>query len=169
MASEGTIASYAAGGSARLVLRPLRIADAAELQHLTDDHAITSAISFLSHPFTREEAESLIRGADGTSEVFLGAWHRESGALIGVVGAHRRGASDIEIGYWIGTPFHGQGYASEAACAVLAQLRSALPGHRIVAECRAENLASRRVLEKLGLRPTGEKGIRPGRLLFALS
>lgn len=64
MASEDTIACYAAGGSARLVLRPLRIADATKLQRLTDDPTITSAISFLSYPFTYEDAESLICGVD---------------------------------------------------------------------------------------------------------
>jgi RimJ/RimL family protein N-acetyltransferase len=168
MTNRHTIACCAAGGSARLVLRPLGIADVPALQRLTNDRAITSAISFLSYPFTREDAETLIRGAGGTREVFIGAWHRESGALIGVVGAHHRDAGDIEIGYWIAPAFQGQGYAGEAAGSVLTRLRSAFPHHRIVAECRAENLASRRVLEKLGLRPTGQKGRRPGRLLFAL-
>jgi ribosomal-protein-alanine N-acetyltransferase len=60
-----------------------------------------------------------------------------------------------EIGYSVLPAFQGRGYASEAARALVAW-GLAQPGvARIVANCRFDNAASIRVLEKAGLRQTG--------------
>jgi ribosomal-protein-alanine N-acetyltransferase len=60
-----------------------------------------------------------------------------------------------EIGYSVLPAFQGRGYATEAARALLAW-GLAQPGvRRIVANCRADNAASVRVLEKAGMRQTG--------------
>ena len=145
----------------RLRLVRLRPADASALAVLTDDPLITEAIDFLERPFTREDAAALIRAHGDGRDGFFGVWRADR--LIGVVGAHLRDPSEIEIGYWIGTAFHGQGYATEASGAVIAMLQREFPARRIIAECRRENRASWRVLEKLGFRPTGAAGSRPGR------
>jgi RimJ/RimL family protein N-acetyltransferase len=147
----------------RLRLAPLTMADAEALRALTDDPAIIGAISFLHAPFALEDAEALIAMNSNGRDLFRGIRRREDGALMGVVGAHKRGA-EIEIGYWIGTRFHGQGYASEAARAVLDRIRAEQPDATVVAECQRDNLTSWRVLEKLGFHSTGGPGARPGRL-----
>ncbi|HEY6335300.1 MAG TPA: GNAT family N-acetyltransferase [Alphaproteobacteria bacterium] len=154
--------------TARLDLRPLRLADAAALRDLSDDPAILSAIPFLSTPFTLSNAEDLIRRGENGRDCFLGGSTREPHCLVCVVGAHLRGAGEIEIGYWVGTQYQGKGYASEAGRAVVSALRREFPAMRIVAECRPENAASWRVLEKLGFGPTGRAGTREGRELLAL-
>jgi len=150
----------------RLDLKPLVAEDAAAVQALTDDRAIAGIIDFLPVPFTLADAQRLIGRNDGTGECFFGAW--QDGKLTGVVGAHLHGSERIEIGYWIGRAFQGKGLATEAAGAVVAALKREFPGRRIIAECRPENLASWRVLEKLGFRATGEGGARPGRRLLTL-
>jgi RimJ/RimL family protein N-acetyltransferase len=60
-----------------------------------------------------------------------------------------------EIGYMIGYEHWGNGYATEAACAMVNFGFETLHLHRIYAEALSENVASRRVLEKVGMRHEG--------------
>ncbi len=151
----------------RLRLAPLTLGDAEAFQAITDDANVIDNIIFLAAPFTLDDARVLIAGDPG--HVFYGAWHRETGDLIGVVGTHPVDDNEIEIGYWMATRFAGQGYASEAAAGVIALLRAQYPVRTIFAECRPANHASWRVLEKLGFRPTGADGHRSGRKKLVLS
>lgn len=152
----------------RLELRPLIEADAAALRAITDDPAVIAAISFLRAPFTLTDARTLIAMNRGDNDLFRGCWHPADSVLVGVIGAHRTERGDIEIGYWIGTRYQGQGYAGEAARAVLDRLGTDHPTVRIFAECHPDNRASWHILERLGFRATGEAGKRPGRLRLNL-
>jgi RimJ/RimL family protein N-acetyltransferase len=154
--------------TARLLLLPLLPADAEALWHVTNDASIIEAISFLQQPFTLADATKLIALNENDCDLFRGIWRRKDNALIGVIGSHRRGNGTIEIGYWIGTRFQRQGYALEAGQGVIEWLRKASPSAPIIAECRLDNRASWRVLERLGFRPTGALGTRPGRLELLL-
>ena len=150
----------------RLGIKPLVLSDATALAAVTDDPTIAGVIDFLPNPFTLADAEAIIRRNDDDTECFFGVW--ADGRLAGVVGAHLLGVERIEIGYWIGGAFQGKGVATEAAGALITALQVKYPGRRIVAECRPDNIKSWRVLEKLGFRPTGSAGDRPGRQLLAL-
>jgi len=57
-----------------------------------------------------------------------------------------------EIGWVFHRAYHGQGYATEAAVALLRYGFEVLHLHRIIATCQPENVASWRVMEKLGMR-----------------
>jgi ribosomal-protein-alanine N-acetyltransferase len=86
--------------------------------------------------------------------------HRADRLLIGDLGF--KGLPDahgmVEIGYGIIPSYRGQGYATEAARALI-DWASKQPNVRsITAECEATNRASIRVLEKLGLRQSGQEG-----------
>lgn len=76
---------------------------------------------------------------------------------IGNVGLRRAapGAPVADMGYELDPEFWGRGYATEAAHAVLDHGFGVLGLHRIHAHCVAENAASARVLEKLGMRLEG--------------
>ena len=78
---------------------------------------------------------------------------REGARLIGSAGLSQHG-EDVELGYWIARSHWGQGFATEAARAVL-QLARALGHRRIVAGHFVDNPASGRVLTKAGFRRTG--------------
>jgi len=154
-------------GTERLTLRQLQPRDAEAVHAITNDPAITSSIAFLEHPFTLSDAVALIDRNGNGHDCFIGVRRRTDGSLVGIMGAHLCAPDNIEVGYWLGTAYHGQGYATEAGAALLAVLSRTLPGQRIVAECRPENRASWRVLEKLGFAATGATGVRPGRMLLA--
>jgi RimJ/RimL family protein N-acetyltransferase len=81
----------------------------------------------------------------------LAVIERASGDLVGHMDFHPwLGAR--EIGWAIGRPHQRQGYATEAARALLAHAFGTLRAHRVVATCQPENVASWRVMEKLGMR-----------------
>ncbi len=82
---------------------------------------------------------------------------------VGTVGTHLSGTEEIEVGYWFATVVHGQGLASEAVAGITSVLLVAYPDRRIVAECRPQNEASWRLLERVGFRVDGEDGARSGR------
>ncbi len=159
------LAAFPALRTSRLAIHSLAPGDAAALQGVTDDPAITGAVDFLPAPFTLADAGGLIAGQDADN-AFLGLW--SDGALVGVVGIHARAAGEIEIGYWIGSAWQRRGYAAEGAGAVIAQLRHLYRAHRIVAECRPANHASWNLLQHLGFCATDQQGKRPGRKLLAL-
>lgn len=80
-----------------------------------------------------------------------------SGRLIGNCGIRRKPENDREadIGYELVPEYWGQGYATEAALAMVDFGFRELALHRISSWCIADNTASARVLEKVGLRPEG--------------
>ncbi len=90
-------------------------------------------------------------------------WQPDDAALVGTVGTHLSGTTEIESGYWFATAKQGRGLASEAVSGILAALTAAYPDRRIVAACRLQNEASWRLLERVGLRADGVGGARPGR------
>ncbi|MGD1894833.1 MAG: GNAT family N-acetyltransferase [Cyclobacteriaceae bacterium] len=60
-----------------------------------------------------------------------------------------------ELGYWIGKPYWGNGYASEAAQEVVRYAFSTLELNRIEAHAMVDNVGSAKVLRKLGLQEEG--------------
>ena len=81
----------------------------------------------------------------------------ESGRLIGNCGIRRKPENDWEadIGYELAPEHWGQGYATEAAMAIVDFGFRELELHRVSSWCIADNAASARVLERLGLRLEG--------------
>jgi RimJ/RimL family protein N-acetyltransferase len=77
-------------------------------------------------------------------------------ALIGHMVFHPWFATQIyEIGWVFNKRYHGQGYATEAAYALLEYGFEMLQIHRVIATCQRENVPSYRVMEKLGMKREG--------------
>lgn len=99
----------------------------------------------------------------------FGIWaveHRETGQLLGRIGCfHPEGWPAFEIGYVIGKPYWGAGYATEGAAAALAFARSECRPDRIVSLIRPANAGSIRVAERLGGTLEGEIEFFGGRSL----
>ena len=81
----------------------------------------------------------------------------EEGRLIGNCGIRRKPDNDWEadIGYELAPEYWGQGYATEAATAMVEYGFRELRLHRISSWCIGDNAASARVLERLGLKLEG--------------
>lgn len=144
----------------RLRLRPFRITDAGAVSTLAGDEAIARNTLNIPHPYSREDAEEWIRGHPGQFDrrdaVAYAVTLASDGTLVGAVGLILDEANDsAELGYWIARDQWGQGFATEAARAVVAWAFDTLELHRIHASHFPRNPASGRVLEKLGMRHEG--------------
>lgn len=144
----------------RLTLRPFTLADAADVQRLAGAREVASTTATIPHPYEDGMAETWInthpaRLADGTGITYA-IILTETGELCGAISLmlkpeHQR----AEIGYWIGVPYWGCGYCSEAAVALRDHAFRALALHRILAVHLARNPASGRVMQKIGMRHEG--------------
>jgi RimJ/RimL family protein N-acetyltransferase len=144
--------------TARLLLRPLVPADARDVQRLAGERAIAETTLLIPHPYPDGVAEAFIASLPSQWERGEGAtWGiTREGALIGCVGVRFEPTwARCEIGYWIAVPEWGRGYATEAAQAVARWVLQRPEVEGIFAEYFRGNQASRRVMEKLGMREEG--------------
>src|SRR3954454_1000257 len=88
---------------------------------------------------------------------FWAVQERASGRLIGDAGLYRTPAGEVELGYTLGKPWWGRGYATEVARAWLEAAFSRLGVPEVVALAEPANAASLHVLEKVGMRRDGER------------
>ena len=65
------------------------------------------------------------------------------------------GPQTYEVGWVVNPAYQGNGYATEAAYALLKYGFETLQAHRVIATCQPENPASYRVMEKIGMRREG--------------
>ena len=144
----------------RLVLRPFALSDAADIQRLAGEWEIADTTLNISHPYEDGMAEEWIathkpRFEEGKLCNFA-ITLRDSGDLVGAVGlVITRRFDHAELGYWIGKPYWGKGYCTEAARAVIGYGFTHLDLHRIHASHMARNPASGRVMENTGMKREG--------------
>lgn len=68
----------------------------------------------------------------------------------------RRGVSQAcSLGYWVGAPYARRGYMSAAVSSIIPFVFDRLHLHRLEAACLPHNIASKRLLEKVGFRQEG--------------
>lgn len=146
--------------TARLLLRPFVEADAPTVEPLVSERAIAEMTLHIPHPYPAGAAAEWIGSHPGLWQSGAGVTYAvceaDSGTLVGAIGLgvtveHAKG----ELGYWIGLPFGGRGYCTEAARAVVAFGFETLGLHRIQAHHFVKNPASGRVMQKLGMRHEG--------------
>lgn len=140
----------------RLVLRPFVRSDADAVWRLASAREIAQYTLHIPHPYERHMAETWITSHKERYEtgqgLTLAVTEREGGALVGAMGLAVDAENQTgELGYWIGVPYWGRGYATEAARALVDHGFAALGLHRIHASYLAPNIASGRVMQKLGM------------------
>jgi len=144
----------------RLILRPPTPEDVADVVALAGDPAVALTTGDIPHPLTsapiRAWVDSVrVTHAEGTGLVLV-VTEAGTGALVGVVAmVWQRHWPDAELGYWIGKPFWGRGYATEAVRAVVDVGFEVFGLATVFSSTRGDNTASQRVLEKVGLVPDG--------------
>ena len=151
----------------RLLLREPTAADAPEIVRLANDWEVARRLGRLPHPYGPTDATRFLKEIVGR-EIVWGIRRVEGDQFMGVVsltaaketpagetsaGGQKNGAGSAELGYWLGRPFWGEGYATEAGRVVVNYGRERFSfltsGHFV------DNDASGRVLQKLGFRDVG--------------
>ena len=142
--------------TARLVLRPLTLADAPRVQELAGAREVALNTLLIPHPYPDGAAEEWIAEREAKFEEGNVTFAIDDGELVGVMGLHiKRDDDTAEIGYWIGVPYWGRGYASEAGAEVIRYGFEVQKLNKIYAAYFARNPASGRVLRKLGMKHEG--------------
>ena len=128
----------------RLVLRRYKTSDAEAITMLIGEWDVARWLPRVPHPYPLGDAEAFIARHLDDPDAFA---ITHDGTFIGGCALHD------ELGYWLGIPFWGQGFATEAATALVHKHMTGghdilLSGHQV------GNAASRKVLDKLGFVPT---------------
>ncbi len=139
----------------RLALRAFRAEDADDLfEYLSDERTYHYEPGA---PIDRNQA--VRQAADmATSPDFWAIELKESGKVIGQLYFKHIEPVEMmtfELGYILNPSYQRQGYASEAASALVTQSLTTGGMHRVVANCNPENTASWKLLEKIGFRREG--------------
>jgi RimJ/RimL family protein N-acetyltransferase len=140
----------------RLLLRPGWPEDADALYRAIADEGIVRNLASAPWPYRPDDARASLAGERSGETPSFVIVRRTAGApeLIGKIGFGPGPDGPSELGYFIARPHWGQGYASEAARAVI-DIARALGVPALQAGHFLDNPASGRVLEKLGFAPTG--------------
>jgi RimJ/RimL family protein N-acetyltransferase len=143
----------------RLRLRPFNRGD---VDAVFAYRSLPEVAEFLfDDPMSHEEVAEAVRARAAQvafsgegDKILLGVERRDDNRVIGEVSLIWRSVSDqqAEIGYILHPQVQGQGIATEAARALLAFGFEEVGLHRIYARCDARNLASARVMQRLGMR-----------------
>ena len=128
----------------RLLLRPLRPADAAAVAALANDWDVVRMTGTLPFPYRIDDAHRFIHRAGKRGPL---EWAVVTDRLIGCIGAGRG------LAYVLGRVHWGQGYATEAAVAALDAYFAEPTNRSVYASAFLDNPASCRVLDKLGFIP----------------
>lgn len=142
----------------RLLLRPPEIGDVAAITTWIGDYDVSKNLAAVAHPFREADARAFVgRAAEALAkgEAYSFAIVRKAGSVfMGGIGLRLKDGR-YELGYWLGKPFWGQGYATEAARRVVAFAFHDLGAETVWAGWFHDNPASGRVLAKLGAQPDG--------------
>jgi RimJ/RimL family protein N-acetyltransferase len=138
----------------RLVLRAPRLEDAKAVAQLASDRRIAENTTRIPHPYGLADAENFIASVNRVDGEIAFLITRE-GVVLGACGIGMSEREAPDLGYWLGVPFWGHGYATEAVRAVIDHAFADLGYEALGAGARVTNPASRRVLEKCGFQWTG--------------
>ncbi len=141
----------------RLILRPLRLEDAEAIYNsYAHDEEVTRFLTWRPNNSV-EEVEGYLRkalAAQGRTQLNWVIIRKDNSSLIGMISC-RIDNHKVEIGYVLGRAAWGKGFMTEAARAIM-DFAFTLPGvYRVYGLCDLENVASARVMEKIGMQREG--------------
>jgi ribosomal-protein-alanine N-acetyltransferase len=152
--------------STPVLLRTFDMSDAPQVQLLAGDARVAEPTGLIPHPYGDGLAEAWIASHEHTrttgTEFVYAITRHEDGVLVGTIALRPMANEHENLGYWIGHPYWGNGYATAAARALVALAFSWLDCNVVTASHLARNPASGRVMEKCGFSVI-RRGIRPHR------
>ncbi|SFV37383.1 Protein N-acetyltransferase, RimJ/RimL family [Devosia crocina] len=140
--------------TARLTLVEPIMAHAPDIAKLANNERVHRVMSRLPFPYTEDDARFFIEEVVPSPEEKCFAI-KAGEKLIGIIGLRMEAEALPELGYWLGEPFWGQGFATEAGEAMVAAARAG-GAQGLRSRALLVNTKSRKVLEKLGFREIGE-------------
>ena len=145
----------------RLSLGAILATDIPSIMKYAGSAKVAEKLLDLPHPYYEKDAIFWLnlahQGWQDKSRYIFGIRLQETQEIIGGIGLHVEARHNrAELGYWIGVPFWGQGYMSEAVAAVLKFGFETAGLHKIFAIHDIANPASGKVMSKNGMIKEGE-------------
>ncbi|UPW84320.1 GNAT family N-acetyltransferase [Lysinibacillus sp. Ag94] len=138
----------------RLLIREFEIQDWQAVYEYTSNPNVMKYIP--EGVFNEEEAKKFVSENSGEQAKYFPVILKSDNIVIGHIVFHQYfGEHTYEIGWVLNPNYYNNGYASEAAKAVLNYGFKEMQLHRIIATCQPENIPSYRVMEKIGMRREG--------------
>lgn len=143
-----------------IYLRPFTMADADLVTHYCSHEAMHQNTSNIPKNYTIDVANWWLSKLpdefqQNKSAVFA-ITEKTSDLLVGAIGLHfQQSHNKAEMGYWVGNPFWGKGYCSQAAQTIIRYGFEQLYLNKIYAHHMAHNPASGRVMQKAGMEYEG--------------
>ncbi len=139
--------------TARLTLRAVTPEDVPRIAELGAEWDVASMTARMPYPYTEDSARQWIDSICPRERVFAVV---HDGHVIGVAGYTLSSEEKTaEIGYWLGKPYWGQGFATEAARALISRCFRKEAVEAVTCGHFVDNPGSARVIEKLGFSETG--------------
>ena len=139
----------------RLLLRRFRLNDASEVQKLAGNVNVSKMTLNIPYPYMPGMAEEWISSHqenwEAKARITYAIVKLDSNQLLGTISFVRIDGSQGELGYWIGEPYWGMDYCTEAARELIQFSFQNLGLDKIVAEHLTSNPASGKVMEKAGM------------------
>lgn len=142
----------------RLTLRAPSPSDAVRLVALAGDFDVARMTLRMPHPYGEDDGRAFVEAvaAQDPRRAATFLIEAEDAGPVGVIGLFEDADPAPEVGYWIGRPYWGRGFATEALEGALVWARKAWRRRALTAGHFTDNPASGRVLEKAGFLYTGE-------------
>ena len=142
----------------RLILRKPRMEDASAIfEGWAQDHEVTRYLTWRPHDRidqTQEFVQGCIRAWDGETRFPYMITLKENGQVVGIIDPRIEGPK-VGIGYGAARAHWGKGFVPEATRAIIDWAFRQSTIYRVYATTDVENIASQRVLEKVGMQCEG--------------
>ncbi len=149
----------------RLTLRPPADTDLQTVLDLAGDAAVATMTARIPHPLTRDDAAAWLAARGGAwdgrrGEAVFAIERRADGRMLGMIGLEVDDpAAGGQVGYWLGRPFWGHGYMTEALVRLLRFAFTVLELPVVRGDAFPDNARSMRVQEKAGMAAAGRDRI----------
>lgn len=144
----------------RLILRLFQKADAETVTTLCNNYNIYKSTLYLPYPYHINDALTWMEThydnfiADKLYEFAI--TDKKTGEVLGAISlSNNKSFEHGELAYWIGEPYWGKGYATEASKALLQFAFKEIKLNKVFARYFSSNIASGKVMEKIGMKQEG--------------
>ncbi|ODP99538.1 GNAT family N-acetyltransferase [Salinivibrio sp. DV] len=150
--------------SDRLILRPFSLNDAERVAELVGEKKVSEMTANIPHPYNISDAESWIRTHESLflsgQGVVYAITLKTTLELIGAVSFPKLEEGTGLLGYWLGIPYWGKGYATEASRCLIESAKKHYGLKRLKVTHLVGNSRSRSVIKKLGITYIGRESNR---------
>lgn len=147
--------------SKRLILRPFSQVDAERVAKLAGDKVIAEMTANIPHPYEVSDAQNWIATHEALFSSGNGVVYaivlKETSELIGTVSFPTLENGLGILGYWLGVPYWGHGYTTEASKALISFAKEHYGLIKLQVMHLVENERSKSVIAKLGVKYIGNE------------